>query len=220
MKRFGVLLAIALLVCVASNSYTQTNRTVKNGFSLNLVFGFPSDAFGLEDADDIDSEYGLGMLWGGQIGNRWYFSPTETAGIGLMVNWFDFTMAGKSGSDDFGDWARAVMDISFLEFGPVGTLALSDEIALDGYYNLRPTFLISGMVFSYAGLDDETYAYGGMGISHALGAAFRYKVLNIGLEYVLGGINSKGTYTGDLDQDLEDMKNKTNSFRIMLGVKF
>jgi hypothetical protein len=69
--------------------------------------------------------------------------------------------------------------------------------------------------------DDETYTYAGFGFTHAIGAAFRYKALNIGLEYVMGSINSEGTYSGDYgDEDLDSQKNIANNFRIMIGAKF
>lgn len=68
---------------------------------------------------------------------------------------------------------------------------------------------------------DESYTYAGFGFTHAIGAAFRYKVLNIGLEFVMGSINSEGTYSGDYgDEDLGSQKNIVNNFRIMIGAKF
>jgi hypothetical protein len=219
MKKIRLLIAIALLMCAGLTTYAQKDRTLTNGFSVNLVLGVPSAAYGVEDADDIDDEFKLGALFGVQIGNRWYFNPSETSGFGLMVNWFDFTLSAKGGSEGSTDWGRAVMDISFLEVGPVGTFALSDEMAIDAYYNLRPTVLSSAVVIE-SSFGDETYGYAGFGISHAFGAAFRYKVFNVGVEYVVGGINAAGTYSGDYNVDLEDQKIKANSFRIMLGVKF
>jgi hypothetical protein len=69
--------------------------------------------------------------------------------------------------------------------------------------------------------EDETYTYAGFGFTHAIGAAFRYKALNIGLEYVMGSINSGGTYTGSYeDEDLGSQKNIANNFRIIIGAKF
>ena len=69
--------------------------------------------------------------------------------------------------------------------------------------------------------EDETYTYAGFGFTHAIGAAFRYKALNIGLEYVMGSVNSEGTYSGDYgDEDLDSQKNIANNFRIMIGAKF
>jgi len=45
--------------------------------------------------------------------------------------------------------------------------------------------------------------------------------LNIGLEYVMGSIDSDGTYSGSYeDEDLESQKNVVNNFRIMIGAKF
>jgi hypothetical protein len=81
----------------------------------------------------------LGSIWGLQVGNRWYFNPKENHGIGLMVNWLDITIGAKS--DD--GWVRSITDFSFLEIGPVGTKVLTNNIALDAYYNLRPTIFVS-----------------------------------------------------------------------------
>ena len=51
------------------------------------------------------------------------------------------------------------------------------------------------------------------------GATSRYKVLNIGFEYVFGSIKSDGTYIGPTDRTLDSQKNVNNNFRILLGVK-
>lgn len=76
------------------------------------------------------------------------------------------------------------------------------------------------MLISDSG-DDETYTYAGFGFTHAIGTAFRYKALNIGLEFVAGGINSEGTYSGFYeDEDLGSQINIANNFRIMIGAKF
>jgi hypothetical protein len=45
--------------------------------------------------------------------------------------------------------------------------------------------------------------------------------LNIGLEFVAGGIDSEGIYSGsNEDEDLGSQKNIANNFRIMIGAKF
>lgn len=171
----------------------------------------------------MPSEYTYGAIWGVQFGNRWYFSPQEKYGFGLMVNWVDFAMGLKTGTEENEDWARTTMDITFCEFGPIGTFAINDAIAIDGYYNLRPTFIVSGSATTdpQGIAEDETFGYAGFGLSNTLGAAFRWKVLNVGVEYVFGSVNSTGKYTGpDGDGDLPDMKQSTNSVRLVLGVKF
>jgi hypothetical protein len=222
MKKSVILLSIILMSGATTNLFAQKDRKLTKGFSINLVTGIPSAQYGVSKSDNIDAEYQLGSIWGLQLGNRWYFNPTEQYGIGLMVNWIDITAGVKAGSESSYDWARAVVDFSFCEIGPVGTYVLTKDIALDAYYNLRPTGFSSGMVWSpTSGDDDETYVYAGFGFTHALGAAFRYKALNIGLEYVMGGIKSEGTYSGpDGDEDLESQKNIANNFRIMIGAKF
>lgn len=217
MKRIGLLLALVFIFGLTSDLLAQ--RAIKNGFSVNAVLGFPSKSFGAEEDAQDDTQ--LGPLYGVKLGNRWYFAPQETFGIGLMVNWIDFAFAGKTGTIAGADFTRFAMDLTFAEFGPVGTFAVNDDIGIDGYYNLRPTWLSSAFVTSNIGTSDDEFVYTGFGFSHALGAAFRWKVLNVGFEYVFGSINSAGAYSGDLSGvDLEDLKNKTNSFRIVVGAKF
>ena len=222
MKKNILLIAIILLVGITTSLFAQKDRTLSNGFSVNLVLGFPSTTFGVPSDSEIDDKYTIGTILGVQIGNRWYFKPKEKYGFGLMVNWLDFTMGVKSVSDSDGDWARATIDFSFLEVGPVGTFVLADNLALDAYYNLRPTVLSSAFVTSYSSSsDDETYTYVGVGVSHAIGAAVRYKIFNFGMEYTMGAINSQGTYSGSYDNvTLDDEKNMVNSFRLKFGLKF
>jgi hypothetical protein len=232
MKKNILLIAVIVLVGLTTSLFAQKDRTLSNGFSVNLIIGFPSsnyaltsdgkmDGYSMLDNDIIGDDYKLSSLLGIQIGNRWYFKPKEKYGFGLMVNWLDFTMGVKSGTIYDSDWARAVIDFSFLEVGPVGTFVLADNLALDTYYNLRPTVLSSASVFTSSGSEDETYAYVGVGVSHAIGAAVRYKIFNLGMEYTMGAINSKGTYSGSLsDETLADQKNIVNCFRLKLGLKF
>jgi len=164
MKRMVVVFVVLLSVVFLSSTQAQKDRKLSNGFSINLVMGIPSAEYGMAKDDDVPSEYALGSLWGLQLGNRWYFSPTETFGIGLMVNWADITFSGKGGVEGDADWGRAAFDITFIELGPVGTIALTDDIAIDGYYNLRPTWFASALaIVDVSGLaDDETFAYAGL----------------------------------------------------------
>jgi hypothetical protein len=216
MKRNVILLSIVLVAGVTTNLFAQKDRKLTNGFSINLNVGIPSDQYGISSHEYVDGKYQLGSIWGLQLGNRWYFSPKEKYGFGLMVNWVDITAGVKSGTESGNDWARSVADVSFFEIGPVGTYVLTKDIALDAYYNLRPTGFASIMSD-----EDETIIYAGFGFTHAIGAAFRYKALNIGLEYVMGGIISDGTYSGSYeDEDLGSQKNIANNFRIMIGAKF
>jgi hypothetical protein len=227
MKKNVILLTLILVTCQTTNLFAQKDRKLTKGFNINLVTGFPSSNYGTtrdnNSDNNFDSKDQIRSIWGLQLGNRWYFSPKEKYGFGLMVNWLDITAGVKSGTEGSYDWARSVADVSFIEIGPVGTYALTKDIALDAYYNLRPTGFASIMLLtpSSGSGDDETFIYAGFGFTHAIGAAFRYKALNIGLEYVMGGVNSEGTYSGpDGDENLDTQKNVANNFRIMIGAKF
>lgn len=233
MKRIGILVSLMLIAALVSNTYAQKDRTLSNGFSANLVVGFPSDDFGASSSTYYPSSMNYGALWGLKLGNRWYFAPQEKYGFGLMVNWLDFAAVFKSGTEtsQYGlsyDWYRTTFDVTLLGLGPIGTYAINDDMAIDGYYNLRPTILASGHASSdpLGVADDQTYGYAGFGLTNALGAAFRWKVLNVGVEYVFGQVNCQGKYTGPTldgefeDGDLPDEKLSTNSIRIILGVKF
>ena len=213
MKIFTFILAFTLLAGTMTKSFAK-DRKLSNGFSINLVAGIPSSTFGIPKDGGFDYQYNSKSIWGLKIGNRWYFSPTEKFGFGLMANWVDISFSLKSkidhSSSEFGG-----IELSFLEVGPIGTYALTNEIALDAYYNLRPTGIIVG------GLADGTTAYyRGVGFSHALGTALRYKIFNFGMELVMGGINSTPDGTAKNKETLNDQKNMTNSLRIMFGIKF
>ena len=209
------LLFLALVLCIGFLSSVQAQRAIKNGFSINAVIGVPSGSFGLDGIESLNSDLQLKMLYGLQLGNRWYFNPTEQYGIGLMVNWIDFTIGAKSTTINNYDYAVAALDLTFLEVGPIGTFAISEDMAIDGYYNLRPT------VFSWAIVseDDNSYASAGFGFSHAIGTAFRYKVLNICVEYVLGSIKVSQEESSGISIP-NNGKMNPNSFRILIGAKF
>lgn len=228
MKMKRIVLALTLVLAMGLNNQlsAQKDRALTNGFSINFNLGFPSASYG--DSEDVVDEYKFGALYGLELGNRWYFSPSEKVGFGLMVNWIDFSYAVKTVTEDFGvgadaELSRATLDLTFFEIGPLATYALGNSMALDGYYNLRPTTLISGAVASGSGMEDETFAYAGFGITHAIGGAFRWKAVNIGLEYVMGSVNAEGTYSGSLsegDLDLDEEKLKAGNFRLKFGFKF
>lgn len=217
MKKLIILIVIILSTGISCSSFAQKDRKLSNGFSINLVTGFPSSVYGSPNDSQLDAAEKLGGIWGLKIGNRWYFSPKEKYGFGLMVNWFDFTIALQSDPINTGNSTNAIADVSFLQFGPVGTYNATENIALDGYFHFRPT-VFQNLVMQSSG---DTYGYAGLGFSYALGAAFRYKILNVGIEYVFGGINTSYIETGSSSgtDPTDSYKLMTNSFRILLGVK-
>jgi hypothetical protein len=156
-----------------------------------------------------------GTMFGIQIGNRWYVHNDGTIGVSIMANWLDATYSQKSYSNDI---KRGVLEVALLEVGPGFTYAINDDVAFDIYYNLRPT------VMSSIAVDNDNNGLGaaGFGITHALGAAIRYKVLYFGAEYVNGKTKGKYVEVGDaaIPSGLEDGKLTVNHMRLLIGFKF
>ncbi len=192
---------------------TPKNRTLSNGFSIKVEYGIPSKEFGTYEPVGDNSKYGIS--YGLQIGNQWYISPMEKLGFGIMVNWFDVTFAAKSIDDE----SRATIDASILEIGPIGTYALNSEMAIDFYYNLRPTVIINMETWtsSWGGSTNQfSNTWEGVGVTHAIGAGFRWRALSGGMEYVFGSVND----TDDILSTDDTYKMKANCFRFLIGVKF
>lgn len=208
-KSMAGLIMLVISLCSVANMSAK-DRTLSNGFSLKASLGFPSSDFGTPGVLPDDMEYGT--VLGLEIGNRWYFSPTDTWGIGLMVNWFDISYV-KGKSQDFDVYT---VDVGFLELGPVGTYALNEAMALDAYYNLRPT--VSTTVTNDF---DVVTAFAGSGFTHAIGAAFRWKVLSIGVESAFGEVTSDLYYEDGEQMDVGFSETTSNKrFRIIFGFKF
>lgn len=213
MKKKVFVLVFVFFIGMLSN--IQAQRAIKNGFSINAVIGLTSESFGLDDMESMNSDAQIKTLYGLQLGNRWYFNPTEQYGFGLMVNWIDFAVGAKSTTINNFDYGIAAIDLTFLEIGPIGTYAISEDMAIDGFYNIRPT------VFSYAIVDEveNSYVSAGAGFSHTIGTAFRYNKLNVGIEYVLGGIKVSQEESDGINISNNEIMS-TNNVRIVVGFKF
>jgi hypothetical protein len=209
MKKTAILLSAILLAGSMGTANAQNNRTLSHGFSVNLIVGIPPANYGLQKNVNPNDDTKILFTSGIQIGNRWYFGSSERFKMGLMVNWFDIT----AGTRKNGDLTRVVADFSFFEIGPIGSVALSDDIAIDAYYNLRPTGFAHMWIYS---TDDPT-GFAGVGISHAIGTAFRWKVLSVGLEYQIANINCAYIET---DYEFPDQKLVGSNLRLMIGAKF
>ncbi len=212
---FVLIFAMGTFINVSAQDAPPTpkNRTLSKGFSIKVQYGIPSKEYGTYKP--VDSEYKYGITYGLQMGSQWYISPMEKLGFGIMVNWFDFSAAAKSYDDE----SRATIDASFLEIGPIATYALNSEMAIDLYYNLRPTVIINMETWESSwggqhGKHSDTWE--GVGVTHAIGSGFRWRALSVGMETVFGSVND----TDDLLSSDESYKMKANCFRFLIGVKF
>lgn len=219
MKRLLIACIAFLFLGTITNSYAQ-DRAIKNGFMVNSTFSIPNANYGFHRDDVGIDDMRIRLLYGLQVGNRWYINPQEKWGIAVDVRWVDFGIGIRSISENvFGEeMGRAVFDVGLLRFGPLGTYKIKENMAVDGYFNLRPT-LVSQAIVNDAG---DGIAGAGFGLTHAAGAAFRINMLSVGFEYVMGsvGVDMADTDDSSIIYNEDDNKLVMRNFKIVVGIKF
>lgn len=222
MKKLSLVLVVAILF-TSLNSIAKKDP-ISKGFNFNLYAGIPGSTYGLEKDCGAPSSFSPNAISGIQIGNRWYFAPTKKFGVGLKVNWLDLSYGASDASELE---VVKVLDMSALGLGPVGSIGIGDHMAIDAYYQLRPTLLTSRL--EHSEFIYEMYDGFGMansivktsfGLASTIGIAFRYRILNMGFEYLLGGVKSIHNSGSIHPYMSESPKLQTNSLRINLGLKF
>jgi len=224
------LILIVLLISAIKPIHAQ-DKALKNGFSVNLIAGYLSvENYGLT-VHDPDNKKGL--LLGFEVGNRWYVNANEKYGFGLMINWLDITYHDRNLDIPDDTVIAHVLNISLCEFGPIGTFALTSNIGMDAYYNIRPTYLNAGKVpyddqdLNEDGIIEQGYYSSNanaIGFSHTLGLSVRWKSLALSGEYVFGNMktldDSRNDITGELNLNSGTNYISANHFRFMIGFKF
>jgi len=218
MKRFTCLL-ILISVLLNYNSYAQ-NKMIDGGFSVKFSFGFPPTTYGFEGDLPLPEDLQVKTTFGLEIGNQWYFLKKDHFGLGLDVNWFELIYSKAKMEDQlFGTRNRITMEGSFLEFGPVATYAINDLFAIEGYYNLRPSYMAT---YYYENSDDYVLWYN-FNWLHAIGLGVRVKFIYIGYERTFGNVDGKLTGGGEYEDvgDLYDNQpmNGGNS-KLIIGFQF
>ena len=249
MKKLFLLVSAALL----SFNMFAGEQGDDNGFEIKLFAGFAGDKYGTKELStsvygtevkhDLPDLPGLHKTpeLGLALGSRWYIAPDlGKFGIGIQARWIDFGFAHKEWNwNEYkkGSYA-ATQTNNFIKlglFGPgvVGTFYLSDKMAVDAYYNIVPTLLITTdklayesdylnyMGSSFVERDDE--ARFGLGWSHFFGAAFRYSVFQVGVEYNIAKLKEMDWGSDDEESTLDDItvtKYNLNNFRVFVGFKF
>ena len=224
----------ALLALVATLGLTfnmsAQNPGEDNGFGLKLHVAIPGSEYGNEGKTSnslytTEREYS-GLLFGIDLDNRWYVWHNDMFGVAVNAHWMDFsfgageietTAKSKASLGSLSVKSSSSVDVTNMEVGllgvgPMFTFYLGHDMAVDGYYNIVPTAMC---MFEENQKDDEDdYFFWGAGLTHNVGAAFRWKFLQTGLEYRLGNM--------DLEEDDEDIEYEAsaNSLRVFFGFKF
>lgn len=223
-----------------------------NGFGLKLNVGFVSnDKFGhtrLEGSKELLSSelesrkntpmFGLGM------DTRWYVATPGKFGIAVSARWLDFSFGmSKCYSDFAGEKVLLLkgntIKADFLMPGVIGTYYLGDDMAADVFYSFGPSLGFQNFKFADDHLEAayETVAKklghdiddvdAEFGLSQYLGAAFRYKVFQVGFEYNFAKLKAMDWFEEDEDEDMFDKMfgdiltyRRRNNFRIFIGFKF
>jgi hypothetical protein len=176
---------------------------------------------------DIREVGKFGAGHGLEIGNMFRLSDFEPMAIGLRVTWLDFgisTFKANSAYNDYNVKGLAI-DIRLLKVGPYFTFALSDQMALDAFYQVSPTFVGGFFAGEYVNSADETEVVGypilQYGLGHEIGLTYRFDILSVGLGYGMGSLNTNipGIPVGNDTYSLSG-KSYVGTFRMMLGMKF
>ena len=195
-----------------------------NGFGLKLHVAIPGSEYGCNDnSSAVTNEYS-GTLFGIDLDNRWYVWHNDMFGVAVNAHWMDFSFGSgeiesKSkakilGKDLYsGETDVTNMELGLLGVGPMFTFYIGHDMAVDGYYNIVPTSMF--MMVDSADDDDDDPFYWGVGLTHDVGAAFRWKFLQAGVEYRLGKIELE-----DSDIDNSEFDANANSLRLFMGFKF
>lgn len=224
MKRIYTLVA-ALLVPLSMyaggtgvgllNKTKDSDSMLGNGFFVNLGIGLPS----MTQTEFTKKTQNMGVQPTLQLGNQWYFvrNSAENLGFGLNVSWLTF--GASSYKVDATNQTLNAFDlyISPLRFGPMGTYAINEDMAIDGFFDLTPALHYGQIAAANNSSSDDPTHLILYGFTFTPGLKFRYKKLMVGAEYNFGNINA--TYKVDGQDDI-NTKVKFSSIRFLLGMKF
>jgi hypothetical protein len=151
-----------------------------------------------------------------ELGNMFKIAPIGKLSIGVRATWL---------SACYNSWSNSDADMSYIQgsvirIGPYFTVAMSEKMAMDIFYQIGATYAIDLQTDTAA--SGRTNA-GFIGATSNFGLCFRYKIFSLGVDMNLGNIKyaDKEEYKG-LDDGLVDdfYKIRTSAFRIFVGFKF
>lgn len=197
-------------------------KMTDDGFYLHIGMISPSKLtyFPLiVEENNSSDKFGMGPHL--EIGNMFTITDfNNTHALGLRITWLNASHSSYSDKDIKSSYLQG----SVLRLGPYFTFLVNDEMALDLFYQIGPTY-----AWDYE-MDTTVlgnWNTGYFGMTHNLGLGFRYTRYSAGFDMNFG--NVKFTNKDELDQlskfmekeDINEMyKIRTTCFRIFLGFRF
>jgi hypothetical protein len=229
-----IVFTFSLFISIYSIAQKGQDRAIKKGFNLTTSIGINTANAGIQ-LPDYNWDKSLYAQF--QIGTYWYIKPQTKWALGIKTSWIDISYIKATtlieGTDedifsdgefnfDEGSKINKLISLSAITFGPIGTYAITPNIAIDGFYNLRPTFVFAET--SINGIGKQP----GFGLSHLVGTAFRVGIFNIGFEYIFGSIKPISDNIADAVDNIDDAtatsqkigRIENNYMRIVVGCKF
>jgi hypothetical protein len=187
---------------------------------LNLSTGEKFDESDKE-LRDLRTVGKFGFGHGLEIGNMFRIVDKNPMAIGLRVSWFGLGFTGFKANSKYSFVQGFSGTINFLKLGPYFTFKFAEQMAVDAFYQLSPTFNFGGFV----GTDEstgETYALPlvGYGLTHQLGITYRFKAIAVGFGYGFGSTKLNLTYDFGDGPITADAKFYGSNLRFILGFKF
>lgn len=148
-----------------------------------------------------------------ELGNMFKIVKLDDNAIGIKASWLDASYSGRKN----GNTKAAYLQGSVVRVGPYFTYSISDEMAVDGFYQIGATYVLD--LNTDTALSGRTNS-GYLGATHNLGACFRYKVFSAGFDFGFGNVK----YLDKEEYNFLDIKDfytiRTSHFRLFVGFKF
>ena len=199
-----------------STKLTADKAMNEGGFFLNIGLFVPSKQCYLQlGLTNTSSEkYGVGPDL--EVGNMFRIKDFNDHALGIRATWLDasYSSYSKNNID------RSFLQGSVLRVGPYFTYSISDEMAIDGFYQIGATYVLDTKAdTAVSGRSNSGY----LGATHNMGVCYRYKVFSFGFDVGLGSVKyfDKEEYKGLTDDMIHDFyRIRTSHFRIFAGFKF
>ncbi len=235
-------LLLVVAAFFAMNAFAQEQGD-DNGFGLKLGVGFGGSSYGTVDYGSVIKIDGntnsYSPAFGLSLDNRWYVANPGKFGIAIDARWLDLSIAHFGDKTDYTEVKSNLVKFEMFGPGVIGTFYINDKMAADLYWNIIPSLAVTGhdskVTTPAFGNNPETVVETedtdfALGMSNYIGAAFRFKVFQAGVEYNIAKLKYQDW--GKNDDNAEDAlndwansifgnyKQNLNNFRVFVGFKF